>query len=180
MTKQELRQWVRQRKAEHSSEELRQLSLDICNALRRDPRWQASRTALLYHALPDEVCLSPLIEEGFREGKRILLPVVSGESLQLREYEGEQSLSRGPFGIMEPTGREFTDLTHIDLALIPALAYDPQGNRLGRGRGYYDRLLPHLARNIYIGVCFPFQLVAAVPHCEHDWKVSEVFVIPHS
>ena len=68
--------------------------------------------------------------------------MVKGDDLELRLYTGDDRLTEGAFHIDEPTGTAFTDYAAIDLAVIPGVAFDRRGNRLGRGKGYYDRLLP--------------------------------------
>lgn len=96
----------------------------------------------------------------------------------LRRYTGKSDLKEGAFGIMEPCGEVFADYQAIDLAIIPGMAFDRQGNRLGRGKGYYDRFLPLLLPYIYIiGVCFPFQLLDDIPTEEHDIKMDTVLGI---
>lgn len=94
--------------------------------------------------------------------KRIVLPVVIGEELELRLYTGPHDLAIGPYGIAEPTGEVFTRYESIDLAIVPGVAFDASGHRLGRGKGYYDKLLPHITA-FKMGICFPFQLVDEVP-----------------
>ena len=74
---------------------------------------------------------------------------------------------------MEPTGEPFTDYEQIDIVLVPGMAFDAAGHRLGRGRGYYDRFLIQTACR-KIGVCFPFQRVAEVPTDDHDVMMDEV------
>ena len=76
---------------------------------------------------------------------------------------------------MEPTGDPFTDYAAIDLAVIPGVAFTPDGRRLGRGRGYYDRLLAHFPQSPYlIGLCWPFQLLADLPTEPHDLTMHAV------
>jgi len=78
----------------------------------------------------------------------------------------------------EPSGELFTDFDRITLAIIPGMAFDHQGNRLGRGKGYYDRLLPQLSHAYKLGLCFPFQLLTEeIPHEPHDCRMDEVFSI---
>lgn len=169
MTKQELRKHVRELKAQCSPEERARLSEEICRKLMATPQWQDARTVLLYHALPDEVNTLSILRA---RGKTMLLPVVVGDDLELRVYDG--STSEGAFHIQEPTGQLFTDYSSIDLAVIPGMAFDSEGHRLGRGKGYYDRLLPHLTRAYRLGICFPFQLQDAVPYEEHDIRMDDV------
>lgn len=90
---------------------------------------------------------------------------------------GSDSLREGAFHIMEPVGERFTDLQIIDVILIPGIAFDAQGHRLGRGKGYYDRFLSSLTSHfspLLIGVCFDFQKVSEVPVDKFDISVDEV------
>lgn len=171
MTKQELRQEIRRQKSQHG-ERFAQWSLQICQAIRQTPEWQSAQTILLYHALPDEPDLQTL----FCDQRQLLLPVVVGDDLVLRRYEDDRRLQTGAFHILEPTGEDFPlrRYSEIDLVLVPGMAFDGEGHRLGRGRGYYDRLLPRLPQAAKLGVCFPFQMVESVPCEAHDIAVSRV------
>lgn len=167
LSKKSLRQHIRQRKARHTDEELVALSQPIVEAVLADPRFQEAQTVLLYHSLPDEVYTPGLIAAALRMGKRVLLPVViSRTEMEIREYlpTTEMALS-DDFHILEPQGAAFTDYASVDCAIIPGMAFDAKGHRLGRGRGYYDRFLTQAADVYKLGLCFPFQLVEAVP-CE--------------
>ena len=152
------------------------MTKEICNRVFASAWWQEASTLLLYYPLADEVDVRPLIREAFEEGKRVLLPVVKGEELELHLYEGESSLRKGTFGIMEPQGPLFAPehYDEIDVAIIPGMAFDREGHRLGRGKGYYDRLLPKLESAKLVGVCWPFQLLDKVPSEPHDIPVEEV------
>lgn len=126
------------------------------------PAFQQAHTVLLYHSLKDEVQTHSFIEK-WSKRKRIILPVVVDDILELRAYTGSADLSIGSYGIAEPTGQAFTDYASIDLAIIPGVAFDAEGHRLGRGKGYYDKLLPLLPTALKAGVCFPFQLLEQIP-----------------
>ena len=169
MTKTELRAYIRRMKAEALAEDLRAWSVEICARVMQLPEWKAAKTVLLYAALADEVQTEILREEALAAGKRLLLPVVQGEQLALRLYTSETPMRRGPFNIEEPEGSDFSDYANIDLAVVPAMAYDAKGNRLGRGKGYYDRLLPQLQCPL-IGIVYPFQMLAEIP--AEPWDVS--------
>lgn len=139
------------------------------------PRLKKAHTIMLYYSLPDEVDTHTVIDSLLMNGKTILLPRVTGEeTMELRRYTGPRDLSLGAYGIMEPTGNVFDDYQSVDLAVVPGMAFDMSGNRMGRGRGYYDRLLPLLKHTYKIGVCFPFQLVESVPHDVYDVRMDEV------
>ena len=173
--KAELRRQVRRLKTEHQAD-FPVWSAQTCRSVAALPRWQAARTVLLYHALPDEPDLQPLLDAALSEGKTVLLPVVVGDDLELRLYEGPDSLREGAFHILEPMGEVFPPSRYgeVDLALIPGMAFDRERHRLGRGRGYYDRLLPRLSRACKLGVCFPFQRLESVPSESHDVLMDEV------
>ena len=176
MTKQELRRFIRAQKGQYTAAQLAAMSEEICSRVLVSAWWQEAGTLLLYYPLADEVDVRPLIQEAIGNGKRVLLPLCRGDELELHLYEGEGSLKEGAFGIMEPTGKKFAEKEYssIQLALIPGMAFDRVGHRLGRGKGYYDRILPKLTNARLQGICFPFQLLDEVPAEPHDISVWEV------
>ena len=170
----QLRKKIRTIKASYSYKELEAISLSLLQRVENHPRFQASQTILLYHSLPDEVFTHDFINRWAGE-KDIILPAVTGDELTLYHYTGPSCLIIGAYGIAEPTGNPFTDYEHITLAIIPGMAFDHQGHRLGRGKGYYDRLLPHLSNAYKIGLCYPFQWMdEVIPHEPHDQWRDEV------
>lgn len=177
MPKEGLRREIRRRKQQYTPVELEQLSLPIVHRLKL--RLADVQTILAYYSLSDEVCTHQLIDDLVAEGKTILLPkVLDATTMELRCYTGPHDLAEGLFGIMEPVGEPFTNYSLIEAALIPGVAFDDQGHRLGRGRGYYDRfltshLLP-LSSHLLIGVCFDFQKVESVPVDINDIPVDIV------
>lgn len=150
-----------------------QQSAEILAALEAHPAFGAAKTVLLYHSLKDEVDTHAFIRKWSGE-KRLLLPVVIGDDLELRLYTGPQDLKPGAYGIEEPVGAGFTDYASIDLVIVPGVAFDRIGNRLGRGKGYYDRLLPRIPSAYKIGICFPYQMVEEVPAEPFDVRMDEV------
>lgn len=174
MDKGDVRRWMRELKRAHTTQELKEMSVSVCRAIMSGALWQDAGTVLLYHALPDEVDTQLLLEDALLAGKRVLLPRVNGDDLVLCEYTGPESLSVGAYGILEPDGRSAVRGDIVpDLAVIPGMAFDRQGHRLGRGKGYYDRLLCNLETH-KMGICFPFQLLGQLPHEEHDVRMDEV------
>lgn len=175
MLKSEIRSEIRLRKRQFTPERLRELSLCIMQRLTEHPRIVAAKTVLMYYSLPDEPDTHDTINRLASMGKRILLPVVTGEeTMILREYYGEKDLQKGSLSIMEPTGEPFTAYEEIDVAVIPGMAFDTNGNRLGRGRGYYDRFLRPLPYIYKIGVCFDFQKLSCIPTDENDVRMQEI------
>ena len=177
MTKEELRRSVRRLKQQYTPAQLEQLSQAVIARLR--PRLVEAQTILAYYSLPDEVCTRQLIDELIAEGKTVLLPkVLDAGRMELRRYTGPHDLTEGAYGIMEPVGEPFTDYALIDIALIPGMAFDAAGHRLGRGRGYYDRFLNSQWSMVngqwLIGLCFDFQKVPVLPSDDHDIPVDIV------
>lgn len=122
--------------------------------------------------MKDEVFTHSFIEK-WSKFKHILLPVVKGDDLELCSYSTPDDLSTGAYGILEPIGPPFREYDKIDLVIVPGVAFDSSGCRLGRGKGYYDRLLPKISAP-KIGICFPFQLVDEIPTEELDIRMNEV------
>lgn len=182
MTKTELRNLIRTRKSRLTPELLTDAEVRLAHAVQALTAYQDARTILCYASLQDEVPTLRLLQQMTEEGRRVVLPtVVSDTDLQLRLYTGSGDLEiRGRYHIPEPTGPLFEDYHSIDLALIPGMAFDRVGNRLGRGKGYYDRLLAHPAfRSLpKVGVCFDFQCVESVPADPHDRPMDSLIVVP--
>lgn len=176
LTKNELRTAIRQERRRRSAEECRLWSEELCRAVLANPRVAAANTVVAFAPLPDEADIMPALERLWSEGKRVLLPRVTGATtMELCNYSGSQSLKAGAFGILEPLG-EPVPLPGdgvCTVILVPGMAFDSIGHRLGRGRGYYDRFLA-ITQAYTIGVCLPFQIVASVPCEEHDRKVNEL------
>ena len=172
-TKQEIRKMIRLRKQQHTADE----SSVIIARLKANPRFSQAQTLLLYSALPDEVQTQSLLDELTEAGKTVLLPkVVNSEDMELRRYTGKADLQPGAYDIMEPVGALFTDYASIDVAVVPGMAFDAQGHRLGRGKGYYDRFLAKVPDVYKIGLCFSWQIVDEVPSEANDIMMDEIIV----
>lgn len=192
MDKQELRKEIRNRKRQFTQDQLGELSLSAISKLRKHPKVMSAHTLLLYYSLPDEVNTHEWIDELVAEGKRVLLPVVvNDQDMVIREYAGKHDLAEGSFHIMEPIGKLFPEEKYpeIEVAIIPGMSFDDAGHRLGRGKGYYDRVLAKLrgtegnnserreadGTEVYkIGICFGFQKLQEIPFESHDILMDEV------
>ncbi len=175
-TKKELRNAIRLKKKSFTEEELRVMSCPIAEKVLNLPQVASAETVMLYCSLPDEVDTSHIIRRLKAEGKRILLPaVVSDTEMELRHYETESDLQKGKYDIMEPVGKPFCNVEEIDVMIIPGMGFDRQGNRLGRGKGYYDRfLLSNCSSAFKVGVCFPFQLIDEIPTDKYDVRMDTI------
>ncbi len=132
---------------------------------------------LMYHSLPDELSTHKFIDR-WASKKHFYLPRVNGVNLDILPYD-ETRLSLGSFQIEEPTGDDTTDINDIELIIVPAVAYDRQGNRVGRGKGYYDRLLTG-SKATKIGVGYDFQLIEeGIDTDPHDVRMDVVITESH-
>lgn len=136
---------------------------------------------MCYAAIAGEVETRPILEEALADGKRVAVPVTMTSSKRLIAAEishvGRDLVASGPFQIPEPHRKRIRRLpvSAIDLILVPGIAFDGKGRRLGRGGGYYDRFLSRVpARIPRIGLCFKFQVVDRLPHEPHDQTVSQL------
>ena len=174
MEKQELRRQIRTaKKAVPFCEKLTR-SASIMQQVETLPQFVQANTVLLYWSMDDEVQTHDFVNRWYKD-KTLLLPCVDGDDLRLRQYTGPECMQAGEqFGIGEPTGPEFTDLESIDMIIVPGVAFDSEGNRMGRGRGFYDRLLSTTPNAFKVGVAFGFQMVEQVPTEPFDIKMNKV------
>ena len=170
-----IRKAIRILKGEQTETERLSASAKIADKLLQLEDISLSHTILLYHSLPDEVQTINIIRylhscEG--GSKRVILPIVEGEYLTLREYRPDE-LECGYRNIMEPSGEKTVSPSEIELAVIPGVAFDSKCNRMGRGKGFYDKLLPHLECR-KVGLGYDFQIVDNIPCGEHDIPLDMV------
>lgn len=159
--------------------EREQLSLAAQAALTGSPAFAAAEAILLYIAFRGEVATEQIAAAAVARGKRLVLPRVVKEprGLTLHEYAGDPAtLARGAYGILEPRPEwPLVNPAAVDLVVVPGVAFDRTGGRLGYGGGYYDRLLPQvLAANPgarLIGLAYSFQVVEGLPRDPHDVPV---------
>ena len=166
-----------------SDAERRAASARIRDHVLASPEYARARRLALYAALPDEAELRELFEQARRDDKPCLLPRCDpGGTLAFCEIEVWEDLAPGRYGLLEPSpDRPGTPLSAGDLVLVPGVAFDPAGRRLGRGRAYYDRALAGGRASVRMGVGFAIQLVERVPagarDCGMDAVVTEDGVV---
>ena len=167
MTKKELRQQIKQLK-NMTPVAMRDLEAEIVfKSIEKMPVWQHAQHILHYWSLPDELPTHECVNRWLADGKSIYLPRVVGDDLEIVPYHGAESLDvNNKFHIGEPVG-EAVDPSCLELIIVPAVALDEKRNRLGRGKGFYDRLLSGTSCPT-IGVVCGFQLVEEVPVEQHD------------
>lgn len=172
-----IRHRIRNRKETLSDAEKQEYANAVYEKLEKLPEFIQSTTILLYWSLSDELPTHRFIEK-WSGLKQILLPVVKGEEMLIKPFTTTEELRKGEMGIWEPAAQqEF--VAKIDLVIIPGVAFDKQKNRMGRGKGYYDRYLAN--KTIYkIGIAYDFQLLETVPTDEHDIALDAIITPGYS
>jgi 5-formyltetrahydrofolate cyclo-ligase len=174
--KSSLRKRVRETLGTITREERKSFSVALREVFRQQTIWREARRVLFYAGLPDEPDLTALLEAGWREGKSIALPRYdsAGGQYSAAVICSAADLAPGRFGVLEPNaGCPLIPLNQLDLVFVPGVAFDFTGRRLGRGKGFYDRLLAEV-RGHKCGVAFDQQIVAAVPEEPHDIRVNSI------
>lgn len=172
MNKDEIRSRVKARKSLLSASEKSQAAMAVFRQLEQSAAFAVARNILLYHSLPDELSTHEFLDK-WSGRKQFFLPRVNGLNLEILPYDRTR-LSMGSFHIEEPQGDETADISDIELIVVPAVAYDRLGNRVGRGKGYYDRLLSG-TKATKVGVGYDFQLLdEEIPAEPHDVAVDMV------
>ena len=180
MEKKELRRVVKERFRAIGEDEKQRKSALLIERLGEILAQREISVVALFSPMNDEVQIIPLVEKLAREGRcRVVLPRVEsmadGEAeMELYDYEPTQ-MAVGAFGIIEPQAGEPCEASEIDVMVVPGVAFDRNGGRLGRGKGYYDRYISREGfRAECIGVCFDFQLFDELPTEPHDRAMDMV------
>lgn len=165
---------------EQKEEVRRQKSRTIWRKVLRLTAFRQAKTVFCYVALPYEVQTWQMIESMLAKGKRVVVPVAKPQTKRLALSEVRnpaRELARGAHGVFEPSRGVFRPVSveAVDLALVPGIAFDRKGLRLGHGQGYFDRFLARLPKDTpTVGLAFRFQLFDSLPAAAHDRAVSQV------
>jgi len=150
----------------------------VADRLAETPEFRERARLALYAALPDELPTRPLYEIARRSGKDLLWPRTAGPGrLEFAPCRRWEDLIPERYGVLAPPpGQKGVALGREDLLLVPGVAFDLRGGRLGRGGGYYDRVLGEIGKGgpLSLGVGFEFQLVEEVPREPHDRNLGAV------
>lgn len=171
MEKAEIRRKIRGLKSMLLESEKLSAADEVFARLEQTAAFIMAERILMYHSLPDELSTHRFLDK-WKSRKRFFLPRVNGVNLDILPYD-ESRLELGAFQIEEPTGTNTVSPGEIELVVVPAVAYDRAGNRLGRGKGFYDRLLAS-TKATKIGVAYEFQMVDSIPAEPHDVKMDIV------
>ena len=159
-------------------EEVENFSRKICEHLAANETVQKAKCVLTYLPYGKEVSLLPLNQFFWQRGVRLLAPVCSQTEPGIMQAAAltpaaMENLCQSSLGVLEPQTTAFADPANIDLVLVPGVVFDNSGNRMGHGKGYYDRYLPRLRADAYtIGIAYELQLTAKIPAEPWDYPLN--------
>jgi 5-formyltetrahydrofolate cyclo-ligase len=169
-----LREQVRARLKTLPKDERATASARFRARLAQEKVFADAKTILLFAPMPDELDLWPLLNDLLSAGKTVALPrfdSTTNRYVACQIKNPARDVKTGKFGIREPTGLcSIVPLNRLDFILVPGVAFDPHGRRLGRGKGFYDQLLENV-RGVTCGVAFDEQIVAEIPVEPHDVRL---------
>ena len=147
----------------------------IANRLFALPAIQDAQTVLVFYSFGSEVPTRGIIERFLVEGRRVLLPYMAGQEMNVAEVRQEDDLEATSYGPKEPSHRVAVDPVEVDVVITPGMAFDRSGHRVGYGGGNYDRYLGRLGPSATrVGIAFHLQVLPEVPHGPDDQPVDIV------
>jgi len=176
MEKARAREIIRKRLGAIDNQERARKSRQAARHLLALPEIEEAEVVLAYASLPDEVDTVPVMTRLLTQAKRVLLPRVCATGLELIEVSSlTHDVSIGAYGILEPVSGETVSVAEVDFAIIPGRAFGLRGERIGRGKGYYDRLMSREDFGAHrCGYCFACQILDDIPMDEQDIPVETI------
>lgn len=150
-------------------------SLKIFHKIINEEIYKKANVIAIYKSLPSEVDTSDLIEFSFIQGKTVVLPKTILNEIKFYKIDKNEKLIKSEFGVEEPEGlkEKLINDEKIDLIIVPGICFDKNGNRLGFGKGYYDRFLANTNIDT-IGICFEEQIIEKVITDKYDVKIKKI------
>lgn len=169
MIKEVIRERMRRRRKTLTYEQVHEKSETIRYKLEGRKAFKEANTIMMYISSFKEPETLPIIEHLLEQGKKVIVPVssTSTNTIVPTYIESISELEKGAYGILEPTIIRPVDTADIDVVVIPGIAFDMHRNRLGFGKGYYDKFLEDIDAK-KIALCYDFQIVDDLPVNEHD------------
>lgn len=172
MDKKELRRQIREQKQAMSEDDIRRRSARLAELFVASPLYQQAKTVYGYLPYNQEVRTVPILEQAIRDGKRVAVPKVYGDTMRFIYMEDLSQVAVSSFGIPEPVTDEPVAEDKTALVLMPGVAFTRQGDRIGYGGGFYDRFLAEEPDHPTLALCYDFQMVKSLPTEEYDIPVD--------
>lgn len=174
MDKKALRAMIREKKRAMTPAQIEEKSAALGVLLRQSALYRDANTIYGYLPYNQEVRTVPMLEQALRDGKRVAVPKVYGDTMRFLYIEDLTQVATGYAGIPEPIADSPVADDPTALVLMPGLAFDPQGHRIGYGGGFYDRFLETEPEHPTLALCYDFQLLPALQTEDHDIPVDQV------
>ena len=174
MDKKELRRSIRERKRAMTEEEIVQRSEKLGKLFVQSEAYKNAKTIYGYLPYNQEVRTVPMLEQALKDGKKVAVPKVYGDEMKFLYLDDLSKVSKGYAGIPEPIADEPVADDETALVLMPGLAFDPAGHRIGYGGGFYDKFLAAEPNHPTLALCYEFQMLPELHTEEHDIPVDTV------
>ena len=174
MDKKELRRSIRERKRAMTEEEIVSRSEKLGVLFAQSEAYKNAKTIYGYLPYNQEVRTVPMLEQALKDGKKVAVPKVYGDEMKFLYLDDLTKVSKGYAGIPEPIADGPVADDETALVLMPGLAFDPQGHRIGYGGGFYDKFLAAEPKHPTLALCYEFQLLPELDTEEHDIPVDTV------
>lgn len=174
MDKKTLRSQIRQQKRAMTEEEICLRSEKLAEKFLASEAYRNAETIYGYLPYNQEVRTTPMLEQALRDGKRVAVPKVYGDEMKFIYLEDLSQVEKGYANIPEPIADGPVAEDKTALVLMPGMAFDPQGHRIGYGGGFYDKFLAAEPEHPTLALCYAFQLLPALDTEEHDIPVDHV------
>jgi 5-formyltetrahydrofolate cyclo-ligase len=174
MPKRSIRQEVLARRKALSAEDCRLASSQVQQFFLASMQYQQASCIIIYAPIHNEVATQMIVHHALGTGKQVGFPVVVGQTMVFRGIQADAAMQRGAFGILEPcSGGELLLPDQADIIVVPGVAFDEQGHRIGYGKGYYDKTIHHVeGQGKLVGFCYEFQVVESIAGQSHDVKMD--------
>lgn len=174
MDKKELRRTIRERKRAMTKEEIVSRSEKLGVLFSQSEAYKAAKTIYGYLPYNQEVRTIPMLEQALKDGKRVAVPKVYGDEMKFLYLDDLSQVEKGYAGIPEPIADGPVADDDTALVLMPGLAFDPAGHRIGYGGGFYDKFLAAEPNHPTLALCYEFQMLPELHTEEHDIPVDTV------
>ena len=174
MDKKALRQKIREKKRAMTEEQIVSASEALARKLFAEDCYKNAKTIYGYLPYNQEVRTVPILEQALRDGKQVAVPKCYGDEMRFIMMTDLSQVAPGYAGIPEPIADEPVANDPQALVLMPGLAFDPQGHRIGYGGGFYDRFLEEETAHPTVALCYEFQMFPVLETEEHDIPVDFV------
>lgn len=174
MDKTELRREIRARKRAMTEAEIEERSARLARLFFASGAYQNAKTIYGYLPYNQEVRTVPMLERALKDGKKVAVPKVYGEEMKFLYLDDLNAVAKGYAGIPEPIADEPVAHDETALVLMPGLAFDPQGHRIGYGGGFYDKFLAAEPNHPTLALCYEFQMLPKLDVEDHDIPVDTV------